>query len=124
MKFKTHYNAKDFPDPGERSIQPSLTIPDQSMSIQEMIDRHRRGLPIRGYADAEYTDQADILEGRDLRQMDLEEIKQLSKKLRKNYEDARDKWYKEETERRQAAQRQAIIDEYEKEKKKGEAQPQ
>lgn len=32
--------------PGERNLLPSMTIPDQSMSLQEMIDRFVHGIPV------------------------------------------------------------------------------
>lgn len=47
-KFKTQYNS--LPDPGEINTLPSLTVPDQTMSIAEMVMRHRRGLPVFGNA--------------------------------------------------------------------------
>ena len=31
---------------GEKSTKPSMTIPDQTMSIREILDRYARGLPI------------------------------------------------------------------------------
>lgn len=114
MKFKNHYNAREFKDPGERNLKPSLTMPDQALSVQEMIDRHRRGLPVRGYADMEYVDETDPLGGRDLKSLDLEEVKQIVGEIRKRYNDARDKWYKEETERRQKAYEDEVIAKYKK----------
>lgn len=46
MKFKTMYNA--VPGKGEVNKLPSMTIPDQTMSIEEMLLRHTRGLPVTG----------------------------------------------------------------------------
>lgn len=47
----------------EVNTQPSCTIPDQAMSIKEIMDRFARGLPMKGnipiYEDQETLDQAD-----------------------------------------------------------------
>lgn len=115
MKFKHHYNKTEFPDPGERNIKPSLTIPGQAMGLKQMIERHRNGLPVRGYADMQYIDDIDALDGRDIRSLDLEEVKQISLALKKRYEDARDKWYKEETQRREQERDRLVLEKYKKE---------
>lgn len=36
------------PKPGKRITAPSMTVPDQTMSIREILDRYARGLPIEG----------------------------------------------------------------------------
>lgn len=44
MKFKTLYNAHTFPRYDEHSDMASETIPDQAMTIPQLLDRHQRGL--------------------------------------------------------------------------------
>lgn len=46
MKFKNHYNSK--PDKGEINNKPSLTVPDQTMSVTELLKRYASGMPIGG----------------------------------------------------------------------------
>lgn len=46
MKFKTAYNA--IPEEGEVNNMPSMTIPDDTMSVAEIMERYARGLPIAG----------------------------------------------------------------------------
>lgn len=36
------------PTPGEKVDSTSMTVPDQSMSVQEMVNRYNSGLPMRG----------------------------------------------------------------------------
>lgn len=48
MKFKTPYNASDFPKLHEVNRLPSCTIPDQAMSVLEILQRHANGLPYDG----------------------------------------------------------------------------
>lgn len=65
----------------------SETVPDQSMSIKTMVDRYQRGLPIQGqsnpqyYDDEEYPNLAtmDLLEIKELRDSNHEQIKKLQK---------------------------------------------
>lgn len=45
-KYRTPYNYDHLEHPGETNNLPSRTIPDQSMSIKEILDRYRRGLPL------------------------------------------------------------------------------
>lgn len=46
MNFKTPYNAT--PAKGERNTQPSMTIPDQTLSVKQILDRYAKGLPLGG----------------------------------------------------------------------------
>lgn len=45
-KIKTWLNAFEFPYLGKNFTMPSETIPDQSLSIREILDRYARGLPL------------------------------------------------------------------------------
>ncbi len=70
MKIKNTLNAKEFQKKGEINKLPSMTIPDQTMTIKEILDRFTRGLPLDAgkvpiYEGEEYTP--------DLRFMDLAE---------------------------------------------------
>lgn len=47
VRFKTPYNAPLFPGDDEVNPLPSLTIPDQSMSVREIMIRHANGLPFQ-----------------------------------------------------------------------------
>lgn len=44
--IRTQYNGILFPKRYEKPIGDSLTVPDQALSIKEILDRHARGLPI------------------------------------------------------------------------------
>lgn len=45
-RIKTPLNAHLYPHDHEKNEQPSMTVPNQSMTVLEMIQRHRKGLPI------------------------------------------------------------------------------
>lgn len=46
-RFKTPYNSKLFPGDDEVNPLPSLTLPDQSMSVREIMIRHANGIPFQ-----------------------------------------------------------------------------
>jgi hypothetical protein len=71
QKFKTPYNS--VPDPGEINTKPSETIPDQSLSIPEIIRRFASGLPLGGAKVTYYDEEDDILDGVDPRTLDISE---------------------------------------------------
>lgn len=60
MKVKNSLNANTFEKKYKVFTQPSLTVPDQSMSIKTILERYARGLPVGGRLD-EYYDEDDNL---------------------------------------------------------------
>jgi hypothetical protein len=46
MKVKNHTNRESFPKNYKLFTMPSETIPDQTLTMRELLDRHSRGLPI------------------------------------------------------------------------------
>lgn len=44
LRWRTPYTYPEFPSNNEINTQPSLTIPDQTMSIQEILSRYARGI--------------------------------------------------------------------------------
>jgi len=52
-------------DPGEKPTGPGMAVPDQSMTVQEILSRYARGLPLGGqrvplYEDDEIAGMADV----------------------------------------------------------------
>ncbi len=60
MKVKNSLNANTFDKKYKIFTQPSLTVPDQTMSIKTILERYARGLPVGGRLD-EYYDEEDTL---------------------------------------------------------------
>ncbi|QCS36951.1 hypothetical protein [Tortoise microvirus 32] len=79
-KWRTPYNSKEFPKNYEVNTQPSQTIPDQTMSVREIMDRYARGLPISAGKVPIYDGDEDLP---DFKKMDLSEQQEL---LRANAE--------------------------------------
>lgn len=89
MKIKTHYNATEFKDYGEKNSLPSMTIPNQAMSIPEMIKRYASGLPLGGSRVPFYDEnpEEDILGGRNWEKLDLSEQNDLIKHYKNEYQE-------------------------------------
>lgn len=88
MKFKTQYNSEEFEKNYEKSDMPSLTVPDQTMSITEILRRYASGLPLdKG--------KVPIWEGEeelpDIKRMDLVEIQELTQAAQEVITDAEEK---------------------------------
>lgn len=75
MKIKTSMNSKEFNKNYQKFTKPSLTIPDQTMSIRTILDRHSRGLPIDGVKVPLYDEEDDLP---DWRTLDLSERQELA----------------------------------------------
>lgn len=73
-RVKTWLNATDFPVQGEKQFSPSKTVPDQTMSMRELLDRYARGLPLAGAKEPMYYGEEDLP---DLNRLDLAEIQEL-----------------------------------------------
>lgn len=95
MKFKSHYNSKEFKRDDEVNNQPSKTVPDQAMSVREIMDRYAKGLPIEEGRVPLYEedDDPEIDSMPDMRTLDiseqreyLEEVKKQNKELQLKYQ--------------------------------------
>lgn len=83
MKIVNMLNAHEFPYEGEINNEPSMTVPDQTMSIRTILERHSRGLPIGGSMDV-YYDEDDTMP--DYRTLDLTEIVDLKQEVKETFE--------------------------------------
>lgn len=82
MKIKTPFE-------GEKFDQPSLTVPDQTMSMRTLMERYARGLPLDNMKKPLY-DVDELSTGVDLRKMDLVDIQEMTmehKNLIKGHKD-------------------------------------
>lgn len=102
MRFKSQWNGIEGENRFEPvSSKPSETIPDQSMSVDELMKRYASGLPLGGervpiyHGEDEFLPNEktlDLSEIEDLKIANQEKIdsmqKELSEKKQKKYEDA------------------------------------
>ncbi|WNK14087.1 MAG: hypothetical protein [Microvirus sp.] len=88
--IKTAFNRHLHPKNYEVNTLPSETIPDQNMSIREILSRYARGLPIEQnipsyQEDEEYNDLPDP------RTLDLTERQELDKRIRQELKEMAEK---------------------------------
>lgn len=80
---RTFLNFKEQPIVGEINNSPSLTQPNEVLSIKELLARHLKGIPVDS-SFGEGTYLGDDLDIPDIRSMDLSEIED----MRDQYRDA------------------------------------
>jgi glutathionyl-hydroquinone reductase len=76
MRIKTSMNSFEFNKNYEKNNKPSLTIPDQTMSIRTILERHSRGLSIEGIKTPIWDGEDNDLP--DWRKLDLAERQELA----------------------------------------------
>jgi len=90
--IKHTMNANTFAKNYEFNTLPSMTIPDQTMNIRTILERHSRGLPIDGIKvpiyEGEENDlpdwrRLDLAERQELAHLYTNEIKQIKQKYSK-----------------------------------------
>jgi len=77
MIFKTKHNFGEFDLTHELNNQPSMTIPDQTMSMRTILDRYARGLPIGGTREGIFDDETETTRGINPKTLDLTDIQRL-----------------------------------------------
>lgn len=70
-KFRTQFNRLKM-SPGEVNNKPSLTIPDQTLTLQQILERYAKGIGFAGSGGAVY-DEDEGGHIPDFRRMDLTE---------------------------------------------------
>lgn len=104
MKFATYYDRPA--TKGSVNDKPSKTVPNQAMSIDEIIRRTQKGLPVTGVKVPLYNETDDgVLP--DLRKLDISELHELKKRMAQAEKDIR-KQLAEEEEKRQLEETEAF----------------
>lgn len=75
IKNPLNYNHNDYP--GQKFTQPSMTVPDQTMSIKTIMDRYAKGLPIADGFTPIYEDDDIPSSGINPRTLDLVDLQEL-----------------------------------------------
>lgn len=97
---KNWLNADEHPYRGEINRLPSLTIPDQAMSMQEILDRQSRGIPMVGEKFPIYYGEDEELP--DFRHMDLADLQAHREMLTQRIADQRADLIAQDEERKRA----------------------
>lgn len=73
-RVKNTLNATEFAKDYEKTFGVSKTVPDQTMTMRQLLDRYARGLPLAGAKEPVYYGEEDLPE---LHRLDLAEIQEL-----------------------------------------------
>ena len=79
---KTQYNRELHPCNYEVNNEPSMTIPDQTMSIKTLLERYAKGLPLDGVKTPIWQEGEDFDDLPDPRRMDLSERQEFAEQVR------------------------------------------
>lgn len=111
-------NARERRTKGLECKTPSLTVPDQSMTIREIMERHAHGIAMPVGKEPIYSEDENQL-GVNLKKLDLVELQELrerSQALIEGHLKGKQTAEKKEAKKREEEYRQRIIGEYEAEK--------
>lgn len=97
MKFQHHYNRDQYPRKYEVNKLPSKTVPDETMTVSELVRRFNHGLPITGNVNGQFYGDEELMP--DLKKMDLSEIHAMQKKVREDIAEIRERVAKARTEK-------------------------
>lgn len=91
MKIKTYLNRDEFPKNYKVFTMPSETVPDQSLTIRQILDRYARGIPMDSKAQIwdENVDIDDIIP--DPRRLDLSERQEFAEQAKVELEQVKQK---------------------------------
>jgi hypothetical protein len=91
MRKVTHtLNYVPNPNLYKTTNQPSLTVPDETMSLRTILDRFSRGLPITGQDKEPIYNGEDGL-GVDIRTLDISEREEIAEKARRELKEISDR---------------------------------
>lgn len=78
-KFRTNYNNVGEPIRKKENNMPSMTVPDQSMTVREIQIRFASGIPLSGEKIPIYTGEEDFWNGIDPKSLDIVELNEIMK---------------------------------------------
>lgn len=106
MKFKNHFNhSVDEVTNFEHPVGPSMTIPDQSMSIRTILERYARGIPFEDKVHTPFYDGEEFVPN--LKRMDLADIQELKEATDQQVKDLKQKARHEKKQREEAKKKAA-----------------
>jgi len=88
MKVFNSLNAHEREDSSKKFTQPSMTVPDQSMTVREIMDRYARGLDVGGQQNELWEDEdgSDGINPKTLDLVDLQIMKMQNEEKIQRYQ--------------------------------------
>lgn len=97
--FRNNRNNKELHAPGEKNTMPSMTLPDQGMTLRQMVNRYAQGImptnmrtPLySGDEVPQFLDQMDLTDRQRLLEETKDRVNELQAELREQYNDSQKK---------------------------------
>lgn len=98
MKFRHQFNREETNsiELYETNTQPSETVPDQTLTIPQILERYARGLPLESNKNPVY-EENDPLDGIEFRTLDLSEQMDFLQETRQKVKDINKELHKPKT---------------------------
>lgn len=123
MQFKAHYNFREVKSKGEKFTLPSKTVPDETLTVRQMLERHTRGLPVHAsQKQAVYHGDVDLP---DMERLELEDKQEILENAQQNITDIKDRLNKKAAKQKaakEAAAKKALENQKPAEPKDGKTQ--
>lgn len=113
MKIPSIYTYK--PDKGRLNTQPSEAIPDQTMSMREIMERYAKGAPLTNVKTPVYFGEDE--EYPDVKKMDLVEIQEMKERAQESIESIKKSLDYQAKQRNEAKEKTTLSPEKKEEKK-------
>ncbi len=97
FKIRTNLSARLIKSDGEKNTLPSLTVPDQSLTIRQIMERYARGLPLEGQRVPIYEGEDEDNYLPDPRTLDLSEREDLAAQANEELHEIKRKHKKPQT---------------------------
>lgn len=104
---------------GRRFTQKSMTVPDEALTMREILDKHTRGQHIDGSMTSIYEDEGSPTNGINPKTLDLQDIREMQLDTQKSVEKLQADLMNAASKRKQAAIQKQIDAAVEAERKKG-----
>ena len=106
--FRSPFNSKNLPRNYEVNGMPSETIPDQSMSVKQIMQRYAQGMPLGGQREPIYEGEDFEYAGIDFNKLDLSEKYDLLQENLQRIEDMKYELQQQEFKKQQDQKRKEL----------------
>jgi uncharacterized protein YifE (UPF0438 family) len=113
QQFKVHTSMNYQPKEGKTFTQPSQTIPDMTMSMRDIIDRHAKGMPMEIGKTPIFHEEETEQKGINYKTLDLAEVEQIAKEHKENMDKLWNQYEAEDSDKKRKILEKEIIEKHE-----------
>lgn len=113
QQSKVHTSMNYEPKKGKTFSQPSQTIPDMTMSMRDIIDRHAKGMPMEIGKSPIFHEEETEQKGINYKTLDLAEIEIIAKEHKENMDNLWNQYEAEDSDKKRKILEKEIIEKHE-----------